>query len=391
MSECPRPRPRVLLVDDEPRIVASLSRVIGRLAPELDTAQAHSAEEALDVLAMCEVATIVTDVHMPGRDGFWLLEQVRHDPLLRGIPVVVLTGTGEHAIKRRALDLGANDLLAKPIAPADLVARIRASLRLKHSQDALVRQAQQLETEVRARTTELERAWVELVWRLGVAGEYRDNQTGNHVVRVGYYARTLGEHLGLDHAACERLFLAAPLHDIGKIAIPDRILLKPGPLLPDEWSVMMTHARIGAEILRRPFVDPRHAFDLLPVQPEPPSPLIDAAAAIAAHHHERWDGTGYPDRLAGDAIPLEARIVAVADVFDALSTRRPYKPAFEPSEVYRVMKRGDGSQFDPEVFAAFEAARGQFADIARSLRDPASDPVKLPADRPDPPQDRAAS
>lgn len=361
----------MLLVDDDLRVLGSLERVLRRQAPELQVLCASSVDEALDFVDAYPVDVVVTDVQMPERDGFELLAELQADARLAIIPVVVLTGTEEYSVKRRALEAGAHDLLSKPVSPADLVARLRAALRLKRAQDGMRDHNRRLEAEVAARTADLERSHVELVYRLGVAGEYRDNETGNHVLRVGYYARWLAEHLGLDHAACERVFLTAPLHDIGKIAIPDAILLKPGRLEPEEWAVMRTHASIGAEILRRPFVDPRAAFDLHAPRVLSSSPLIVCAANIAAHHHERWDGAGYPDGLAGEAIPLEARITAIADVYDALSSRRPYKAAFPEEEVLAIMRRGAGKQFCPEVFAAFEAGIAAFRDIRMTLADDA--------------------
>ena len=221
------------------------------------------------------------------------------------------------------------------------------------------------------------------MWRLGVAGEYRDNETGNHVLRVGYFARELARRLGMEKDTCETLFLAAPLHDIGKIGIPDGILLKPGKLTDEEWVTMRRHAEYGARILRSRFVDPR-ALDRGQTAEEglaPTNPLMEMAANIAEGHHERWDGTGYPKGLAGEDIPIEARITAVADVYDALRSVRPYKPAYPQEKVLRIMRESSGNHFDPGVYEAFVASLKNFAEISEHLEDTEEEVRKTPQER----------
>ena len=370
-TEATAPARRILFVDDEPLVLRSIGRMLARrVGWSLDFAS--SVEEAWSKLDAQPYDALVTDVNMPGRSGFDLLGDVRRDERFATMPVVVLTGAGNVDFKRRALDLGASDLLDKPVDREDLMARLRNAIRLKDQQDELRRQRAQLEDLVRARTLALERARIELVWRLGVAGEYRDNETGYHVVRVGYFARHLARVLGMDPSFSDTLFLTAPLHDIGKIGIPDGILLKPGTLNPTEWEVMRRHTEIGAQILRARFEHPVNlegVADAEALAGDIKNPFVDMAAAVALAHHERWDGNGYPYKLKGEAIPVEARITAVADVFDALSSERPYKEAFPEEKVLAIMARGAGTHFDPEIYEAFLRTLDDFREIREAFVD----------------------
>ena len=369
---------RILFVDDEMNVLDGLRRALGRRRDEWKLHFASGFIEAIDVLEEFDCDTVVSDVNMPGRDGFDLLAEIRRNPRTKDIPVIILTGADDRGLKRRALDSGATDLLMKPADSEELVARIDSALRLKSYQDTIRDQTKFLEQKVDERTAMLERARIDLVWRLGKAGECRDSDTGNHVIRVGCYASILAKTLGLDDEFAKTIFLASPLHDIGKIGIPDRILLKPGKLDPDEWVVMKQHTLIGAEILRKDIVGNSRQFevfsDVFPTSKpsEGENPFVEMAANIAVGHHERWDGTGYPVGLGGDAISVEARITAVADVFDALSSKRPYKNALSEEETLEIMLRGNSTHFDPSVLQAFEEAYTQILQVQSQLADPLS-------------------
>ena len=369
-----QPKDRILFVDDEEPLLRSLRRILRNKRDVWQLFFESSVDSALDFLARQEVDAIVSDIQMPIRDGFDLLRTIREDSRLSEIPVVILTGNGERGLKNQALNLGASDLLNKPIEAEDLVARITSVLRLKKAQDQLRHQNTNLEALVRERTYALERSRLELIWRLSKAGEYRDNETGHHVVRVGHYCRALADALGLDPDFKEIVYLTAPLHDVGKIGIPDSILLKPGKLDPDEWTAMKRHTEIGAEILLMKSPVEQFAHTRPPsqvvTQTELRNPLVEFAADIALAHHERWDGKGYPKGLSEEQIPLAARLTAIADVYDALGSKRPYKPAFSEEKVLSIMREGRGTQFDPEVFEAFERSLNNFRDIRHQLCEP---------------------
>ena len=365
---------RILFVDDEPHILDALRKVLHEKRSEWSMCFAASVEEAFVHLEKAPCDAIVTDVLMPGTDGFAFLERLRLGTTTHDVPVVILTGNDDRDLKHRALEAGATDLLRKPVDHDELVARIHNMLRLKEYQDQIKAHNLELEARVRERTVELERSRIELVWRLGKAGEFRDHETGNHVLRVGYYAHYLAGALGLGKTFAQRIFLTSPLHDIGKIGIPDSVLLKPARLDEEEWEVMKRHTLIGAEILQGRttfpalpgFCDAEGAHDAAPFAE---SRLAAMGASIARSHHERWDGTGYPDGLAGEEIPLVARIVSLVDVYDALASKRPYKRAFDDAEVLSILRRGCETQFDPEVFATFERSRSALLDIGRQLHD----------------------
>lgn len=369
--------PHVLFVDDDPSFLDGLRRMLRSHHPEWTMTFATSVEEACRRLDEANIDTIVSDLQMPQQTGFDLLQRIAMSPNWRHVPVIIMTGAAERDLKRRALDQGATDLLNKPVDHADLIARIRSALRLKTYQDQIRGQNDLLERKVRERTRALDASRVDLIWRLGRMAEFRDEQTGNHIMRVGAYCKVLAETLRMPQEFAETIFLTSPLHDIGKIGIPDGILLRPGKLTAAEWDIMRRHCTLGAEILRQ---DARTRSSL-PVaflvdsSNEPGSrrnPFLDMASSIALAHHEWWDGTGYPRHLAGEAIPLEARIVAVADVYDALSSARPYKPAFPEDRVLEVMGRQVGTHFDPAIYGAFLRSRSAFREILGRLADQAA-------------------
>lgn len=346
-----------MFVDDEPAVLAALRRMLHGHRSQWNLEFVEDGSLAWERIRRNKPDLVVTDVNMPGMNGIDLLVQIRQEPLTEDVQVIMLTGLADRNIKRRALDLGAADLLNKPVEFEDLLARLRNVLRLKAQSDQLKAHNEILETTVRRRTAELRESRIAIVWRLAKAAEYRDEDTGDHVIRVGYYSRLTAEALGFSQADAENLFLAAPLHDIGKIGIPDAVLRKKGKLDDDDWIIMRQHCLFGKCILEE---DPKTARSVLgwqepQLEPEVKemNPVLKLAASIAYNHHEKWAGDGYPRGLARDDIPLEARIVAVADVFDALSSSRPYKDALPEEQVLQIMREQANRHFDPQVFEAF--------------------------------------
>jgi putative two-component system response regulator len=281
---------------------------------------------------------VILDLHMPHRNGFQVMEDLREIEQDSYIPVLVLTGLPDHATRLRALEAGARDFLSKPFEHVEALTRIRNMIEVRLLHNEVREQNRILEEKVRQRTQQLRETQLEIVRRLGRAAEYRDNVTGMHVIRMSHYCAELARAIGWDDEACEMLLHASPMHDIGKIGIPDRILLKEGKLTPEEWEVMKSHATIGAELLSGST-----------------SPLMHMAMEIALSHHEKWDGSGYPNGLKGEQIPIVGRIVALCDVFDALTTERPYKRAWSVEEVIAEIDRQSGRHFDPNLVEAFKS------------------------------------
>jgi putative two-component system response regulator len=327
---------RILVVDDQESNLQVLRRILARAG----YTNVHCTSDGAEVAALCagnQPDLVLLDLHMPKRDGFLVLEDLA--PFTSGgghLPVVMLTGDATQDVKRRALRLGAKDFVGKPFDGAEVLLRIRNLLETRLLYQALARQNSALEATVRERTRELEASRLEVLERLALAAEFRDDETGHHTHRVGELAAGLARAHGLPPERVELVRLAAPLHDVGKIAVPDGVLRKPGRLTPEEFAVMRTHTVRGAEMLA-----------------DGGSDLITLAADIALCHHERWDGSGYPHGLAGHAIPIEARLVAVADVMDALSHDRPYRAAWPLAEVFAEIRRGRGTHFDPAVVDTF--------------------------------------
>jgi putative two-component system response regulator len=282
--------------------------------------------------------------------------------------VIVLTAIADRPTRCQVLAEGATDFLTKPIDPAELGPRVSNILAVKGYQDRLLRYNHDLEKAVRERTTQLEQAYRQVALCLATAAEYRDNDTGLHVIRVGRYARLIGEELGIVNDHADLLEDAAQLHDVGKIGVPDAILLKPGRLSTEEFEVLKKHCNFGDRILRTEAAEPNRPLQRT-VRADgstcrlASSPLLAMASRIALSHHEWWDGSGYPRGLAGEEIPLEGRITAVADVFDALSSKRCYKDAFPLDECFEIMQQERGTHFDPAVFDAFTACREALLEV----------------------------
>ena len=320
--------PLILVVDDVPENIEVLR---GILRGDYRVMAALDGERALEIAARTpQPDLILLDVMMPGLDGYEVCRRLKADPLCAGIPVIFVTARDEDVDQEMGFDAGAVDYIPKPVRHRVVLSRVRAHL-------TVAERGRTLESMVRERTRQLEMTRRKIIQDLGHAAEFKDNETGLHVVRMSYYARLLSLALGRDEAWTELLFNASPMHDVGKIGIPDRILCKPGKLDAEEWAIMQTHTTIGARIIGE----------------ADGSDLLAMAATVALTHHERWDGTGYPHRLAGEAIPLEGRIVAVADVFDALTSERPYKKAWTVEDALALLREQSGKQFDATVVGRF--------------------------------------
>jgi len=373
MREQPNLKKQILFVDDERPVLEALSRALRRQRDQWDIVCAGDGQEAWEQLLQAAYDAVVSDVRMPGLSGMELLQRMQSHEQTRDVPVVMITGLDDHGLKQQALSLGAADLLNKPVDSGQLVARLTNVLRLKEHLDQLKRSRDELEQTVYQQALELSRSRLELVCRLARAAEAHDEETGNHVVRVGCFSQAIARSLGCDEDFSERLLLAAPLHDIGKLGIPDRILQKAGPLSPGERAVMEQHCVIGERILREQslgilsLIGPTSVNERL--FEDARDPVLEMAASVALMHHEKWDGTGYPLNLAGCRIPLAARIVAVADVFDALTSRRPYRHAWSEEKALEYMHTQAGTHFDPKVLAAFFSGLSEIQAIRRKFQE----------------------
>lgn len=361
----------ILIVDDEPTNLAILTEI---LRPFYRVRAATTGKQALHAAATTpHPDLILLDVMMPGIDGYAVLRDLRATPSTSAIPIIFVTALGDEADEERGLALGAADYIVKPVKASIVLARARTQLELKSAQDRLRDQNRWLEDEVEKRLREVQLIQDVSLCALAELAETRDAETGNHILRTQAFAEILAQQLQrsdefrheLDAAGVARIAKAAPLHDIGKVGIPDRILLKPGPLSTDEFTIMKTHSRIGGNAIDKAL---KRAMAVNQVGPDRLArdslTFLETAKVIAIHHHERWDGHGYPDGLSGEAIPLPARIMAVADVFDALTSPRVYKPAIPMTAAAAFMQEETGYQFDPRIMQAFGASQDHFRQIA---------------------------
>jgi putative two-component system response regulator len=340
----------ILIVDDTPDNIDLLVEV---LSAHYQTRVALNGEKALKIArGQPKPDLILLDIMMPGISGYEVCQQLKQDSETRGIPVIFVSAMDEIEDEQKGLALGACDYLTKPVSPPIVLARVATHL-------ALYDQTRALERLVALRTAELATTRHQIIRRLGRAAEFKDNETGNHVIRMSHYARLIAQKHGLAEAQADLIFHAAPMHDVGKIGIPDQIMLKPDKLNEEEWQVMRRHPAMGANIIGD------HHDDLL-----------QTARKIALTHHEKWDGSGYPMGLQGDAIPLAGRIIAIADVFDALTSVRPYKQAWSVEQAMAHIEAGAGSHFDPALMAALHAAlpdilkiKAQYAEEHGALPD----------------------
>lgn len=373
--EADRPQrspPRLLVIDDEPINIILIEKCLRHAGYQ--QVQPHSdATSALETIARERPDVVLMDICMPV-SGLEILGRMQQDPTLSHIPVIMITAHDDEQTRQQALESGATDLLGKPIRPTELLPRVRNALVVKSHYDHLQAYAFDLERKVRMRTAELMGSRIELIHCLARIAEYRDNETGRHVIRVGRYSGILARAMKLDDATVELIEHAAPLHDIGKIGVPDAILLKKDKLTPEEYEIMQRHVALGKRAFEPMSTNEWRAFRSHTILGEMmmdlgTSPLLSMAGQIALTHHERWDGTGYPLGLAGEEIPLPGRIVAVADVFDALSNKRPYKPPFPIDHCFRILEEGRGTQFDPRVIQALLDSRDQIVEVRVSLAD----------------------
>jgi two-component system response regulator RpfG len=326
---------RVLIIDDQLISRMILEQLIRSIGDDTEAISFSDPIRALEWAKHHSHDLVLTDFKMPNMDGVEFTQWLRNIPSCVDVPVIIITCIDDQTTKYRALEAGATDFLTKPIDHNECRARCRNLLKLRQQQSIIRDRARWLEKEITEKTRELQLRERETLLRLAKAGEYRDNDTSGHVLRMAYTARLIAETLGKDSDYCDVIEQAAPMHDIGKIGVPDRILLKPGKLDVHERSVMMHHARIGYEILR-----------------DSPSQYLQFGATIAWCHHEKYNGSGYPRGLRGKAIPIEARIVALADVLDALLSERPYKNAWSIDQALELIRSESGRHFDPDCVEA---------------------------------------
>jgi putative two-component system response regulator len=354
----------VLIVDDTPE---NLTVMNGLLREHYRTRIANSGERALQIAADNPLPDLILlDIMMPGMDGYEVCRRLKRDPKLAAVPVIFLTAKAEIEDEQAGFSAGGVDYITKPISPAIVLARVSTHLKLKAAADFLKDKNVFLETEVQRRTREVQVIQDVTIMAMASLAETRDNETGNHIRRTQNYVLALARELkshrrfrpALDDKTIELLYKSAPLHDIGKVGIPDAILLKPGKLTAEEFEIIKTHTTIGRDTIAA-------AEKLI----DGPSTFLRLAREIAHYHQEKWDGSGYPEGLRGDAIPVSARLMALADVYDALISKRVYKPPFPHEKAVSIITEGRGKHFDPDVVDAFLRIEGQFRSIAERYVD----------------------
>lgn len=331
LSKC-----RVLVVDDTE---ANIDILVDTIESDYDVSVAMDGEGALEIVAEEAPDLILLDIMMPGMDGYEVCKRLKSDKKTKKIPIIFLTAMTEEQDEARGLALGAVDYVTKPFSPELIKSRVRNHLKLKLHRD-------HLEMLVKKRTRELEKSYRSAIFMLGEAGHYNDTDTGVHIWRMASYSAAIAEYLGWDSDKVELLSLAAPMHDTGKIGIPDGILKKPAKLDKEEWQIMQTHSEVGYRILC-----------------QSDAPLFSLASEVALYHHEKWDGSGYPKGLKGEKIPESARIVAIADVFDALTMKRPYKEPWPMEDAFAEIDKCAGSHFDPALVACFMEIKEEIVNI----------------------------
>ncbi len=347
---------KILVADDDALQRQLYTDMIKEIGHECLTVE--NGTEALEKTKDFRPDLIIVDVVMPGLDGFEVTKRLKQDPSTAHVPVIIVTMLSDRESRLKGLEYGADDLLSKPVDPVELRVRIKNLLKVKRFEDFLMDHGRMLEGEVISKSLELEKAYeeirhgyIETVYRLTLAAEYRDKETGTHIKRISLYSQMLARFLGLDESEAEAIFFASPMHDVGKIGIPDSVLLKNGPLTEQEFEIMKKHTVIGARIL--------DGSD---------SEILKTACEIARSHHERWDGNGYPDGLMSESIPMSARIVHICDIYDALRSVRPYKTSLGHEETCRMI-REESMHFDPRVLEAFNDCHKEFRRIFDENRD----------------------
>jgi putative two-component system response regulator len=349
----------ILIVDNQ----MTNSLILESILHNAGYTQVHSTQDPTQVVSLVKELNpdlICLDISIPESNGFQILGQLKIIQKNTLLPILMLTSEEDREIRLRALESGGKDFLYKPFDKIEVLMRIRNLLEVSLLNQTIWLQKETLEETIRVRTQQLKETQLEIVHRLAQAAEHRDNETGSHIIRMSHYAMVLGRAYGMSEEDCDILFHATPMHDVGKLGIPDRILLKPGKLDADEWEIMKQHTVIGGQLLANS-----------------QSPILQMAEMIALTHHERWDGSGYPNRLAGEDIPLAGRICAVADVFDALSSKRCYKDPWPLQKTLEEIRFLSGIQFDPRLVEMFEELLPIIMDIQHTHTDIAAPQLQL--------------
>ena len=354
MDEATAARPLVLVVDDDESM-----RELLRKQMERDGYRVNTAGDGRGALARAEAEppdVVLLDALMPGMDGFQVAEALKVSAPTRTVPIIMVTGLNDQQSKLRALKAGAQEFLTKPVDRSEVSLRVQNVLMLKEYSNFLADQNRILEQRVQERSRQVLASYRETITTLCRAATYKDEETGGHVRRISYYTEDIASTLGMNAAFCETIHYASPMHDIGKIAIPDAILRKAGTLNPSEWDIMKSHTTLGAQLIS-----------------SGDSPYLQMGAEIALHHHERWDGGGYPAGAKGQVIPISARIMNICDQYDALRSQRPYKAALPHERAVEIITAGDGrttpSHFDPDVLSAFKRSAERFRNIFESVKE----------------------
>ncbi len=350
-------KPVILVADDDPRIRSTFNDLLN--IEGYNVAEVSDGLELLSKINMINPDVILLDIHMPGKTGIEITEILKTDVKLMHIPIIIVTGENDIKLRIEALKLGADDFLVKPPHLAELSARLKSLVKVKAYNDYMINNQAVLEKQVSERTLELRHALTDLqnasldtIYSLSRAAEYRDEDTSSHLQRMSNYAVALSGCIGMSQEISDMILYTSPMHDIGKIGIPDNILLKKGSLDSTEWDLMKKHTIIGAKILEGS-----------------KSLLLIKGRIIALSHHEKWDGTGYPNGLSGENIPVEGRIAAIADVFDALTTKRPYKNAFTAEKAFQIIEEGRGKHFDPDFASAFISIKDKILKIKSDFQE----------------------
>jgi len=342
-------RYKILLVDDTPVNLKLLGQI---LDPEYEVFFAEDGETAIQLAGEVKPDLILLDVMMPGMNGYDVCRHLKAQHDTTNIPILFVTSMGELEDERRGFEAGGVDYITKPISPSIVQARVQTHLALYNQSRLLEHMVEQRTKQLKQALETIKNASLETIQRLSKAAEYKDEDTGAHILRMSHYCAVLARQMGLTDREVENIFHSAPMHDVGKIAIPDRILLKPGKLDADEWKILKQHTTLGGKLLE-----------------SSSSKFFKTAEVIALTHHEKWDGSGYPMGLKGSEIPLVGRIVAIADVFDALTARRPYKEPFSLKKSYAIIRESKGKHFDPDVVDAFFAIKDQLIGIKNKFQD----------------------
>ena len=366
MESRTEPAKRILVVDDLPQNIELLEAFLLPLGYEI--LAAGNGLQALKIIAEKNVDLVLLDVMMPSMDGFEVTRRIRKDEKHHNLPIVLVTALRETEDRVKGINAGCDDFISKPVDKMELVARVRSLLKIKAYNDLMENYQKDLEREVATKTEELRLALksikdasLETILRLSMACEYKDDDTGMHIKRLSQYAVAVARQMALDDGMIESIAYAAPMHDLGKIGIPDFILSKPAKLNPAEWEIIKQHTIIGAQILKGSSAE-----------------FIRLAEIIAYSHHEKWDGSGYPEGLKGESIPLAGRIIAIADVFDALTSKRPYKEPYSVEKSQDIIRKQKGIHFDPAVVDAFFAIQGEITEIKKEHEKNDSQIVDIP-------------